>query len=235
MARKKKSLESAKKAAIKRQTSFREALAAWQEVHALYPDDLEARHHVASLLIRLQRHDEARPFVENFAADDGEALIMRGELAMAASDLDAALDFFTRAETEAPRNELRVQARERRIEALISLERYSDALELEDEKPKPTSWWAWRDRGLVQLRCRDYTASAASLRAAISIQPRDGATHEALARACVRGGNLTGAIEALKNAVRLDYTVTLWSRLAGDPDFASLREDARFVALTQSP
>ncbi|HKQ76353.1 MAG TPA: hypothetical protein VJ810_21845 [Blastocatellia bacterium] len=78
---------------------------------------------------------------------------------------------------------------------------------------------------------KNYPEAAVALTLAAEIRPDNPQVFFALARACALGGEKRQALEALKKAVELGFTNA--DEIAGNPDFASIRNEAAYKQLTE--
>lgn len=78
---------------------------------------------------------------------------------------------------------------------------------------------------------KKYQEAAASLTLAAEIRPDNPQIFFSLARACALGGDKKQALEALKKAVELGFTNA--DEIAGDADFASIRNEAAYKRLIE--
>jgi len=78
---------------------------------------------------------------------------------------------------------------------------------------------------------KKYKEAAASLALAAEIRPDNPQIFFSLARACALGGDKKQALEALKKAVELGFTNA--DEIAGNADFASIRNDAAYKRLIE--
>ena len=93
------------------------------------------------------------------------------------------------------------------------------------------SGWEWTFAGLSKLGQGDEQGARAELQAGIEAHPGEWQGHYNLACVDARVGSADAALEQLELAAEIDReAVAKWA--SEDGDFASLREDTRFLAIT---
>ena len=93
------------------------------------------------------------------------------------------------------------------------------------------SGWEWTFAGLSKLGQGDEQGARAELQAGIEAHPGEWQGHYNLACVDARVGSADAALEQLELAAEIDReAVAKWA--SEDGDFASLREDPRFLAIT---
>lgn len=97
-------------------------------------------------------------------------------------------------------------------------------------RPYEVSAWEWAFRAAA-LRSSDPAAARAILADGLASQPEAGSLHYELACLEALAGDVDEAISALEEAVRLRSETATWAR--EDEDFAAIRDDPRFAALTK--
>jgi len=93
------------------------------------------------------------------------------------------------------------------------------------------SGWEWTFAGLSKLGQGDEQGARAELQAGIEAHPGEWQGHYNLACVDARVGSADAALEQLELAAEIDReAVAKWA--PEDGDFASVREDPRFLAIT---
>jgi hypothetical protein len=96
------------------------------------------------------------------------------------------------------------------------------------------SGWEWAFAGMSKLAQGDEQGARAEFEAGLKTHPGEWQGHYNLACAEAKLGSTDAALEQLELAAELDReAVAKWA--PEDEDFASLREDPRFLALTGQP
>jgi tetratricopeptide (TPR) repeat protein len=210
------------------------AMKAWLDLVERFPEDEEILVETGLMLVELDRFDEARPLFERFFATAPETSSFRGVASIgygntlsAAGRLEEAYASFTKAQTLL-RGENSELARQNRVAMLQQLGRPEEALAIEMERT-PEDAEDFYNRGLAQVKAGKYAECIESIGRTLALSPDHANAHYTLACAYALMGNADAALASIARAIECDPDVA--SDIAGDSDFDSIKDDARFLEL----
>jgi tetratricopeptide (TPR) repeat protein len=192
---------------------------------------LHSFHDAERALEHLERALEANPKL-------GRAHLLKGFALLEIEDVEGALDSF-RTSIPLVDGEEQLLARKNTAVLLGDLDRRDEALPYLEQNvaAAPGSSVAWYDLGLSLVKAGEHTRCIDAIHRCLAIQPDVANAHYTIAcayalratTAKAHDGDVERALQAIKAAVELDDE--LKDSIRDDDDFASIRNDARFVAL----
>lgn len=211
-----------------------QALQSWLEVLDQYPDDLEALASAGLLLLEQGEPEQALSFFDRALATrpahgehSGLAHFSRGSALSELGRFEEALASFERAH-EALAGDRRELARQNCIALLQRLDRPEEALAREYERTPRTAEDHYH-RGLAEVKAGRYKECLASIAHTLAGDPEHANAHYTAACAHALLGDDERALQGIARA--LEIAPDLAPSIAEDPDFTSLRGDARFQEL----
>lgn len=117
--------------------------------------------------------------------------------------------------------------------AMYDMGRYRDALRYAEAaiEHKPTSFWGWLYRGNALARLQCYEDAMMSYKKAFDINQESDLPLYNMACVCATIGYEEGALKGLEEAISINSENR--RNAASDPDFKSLYNHPRFIALTR--
>ncbi|GBE93901.1 tetratricopeptide repeat protein [Nostoc cycadae] len=211
---------------------YEEALASFDKAIALQNDYLKAWLNRGAMLGNLECYEEALASFDKaieIQNDYPEALYYRASLLLSLKRYDEALSSLNKALNIIPNEPDFLSDRSLNLSFLglydEALANIKEALKLQPDYPL---WWA--NQGIVLARAGRYQEAIASCGKAIELKPDDESGYYGKACCYSLQGNIELAIENLQKAININ-SFRCRREAKTNPDFDSIREDARFQAL----
>ncbi|BAY19630.1 tetratricopeptide TPR_2 [Anabaenopsis circularis NIES-21] len=213
---------------------YEEALASFDKAIALQNDYLKAWLNRGVMLGNLERYEEALASCDKaieIQNDYLEALYYRASLLLSLKRYDEALSSLNKALNITPNEPGFLSDRSLNLSFLglydEALANIKEAIKLLPEKPV-----LWTNQGIILARAGRYQEAMASCEKALQLKPDDESGHYGQACCYALQGNIELAIENLQKAININSS-RCRREAKTNPDFDSIREDARFQALLQ--
>jgi tetratricopeptide (TPR) repeat protein len=221
--------------------SDREAMAAYLGVTFTHDHAREEVRHAEMMLHSFHDAERALEHIERALAENprlGRAHLIKGFALLELDDVAGACAAFQSA-VPLVEDEDRMLARKNTAVLLGDLGRRAEALTFLEQNvaEQPGSSVAWYDLGLSLVKAGEHGRCIEAILRCLAIQPDVANAHYTIACAYAlrsttpraQAGDVERALSSIKAAVELDED--LMDGIRDDDDFASIRNDARFVAL----
>ncbi|MBD2436253.1 tetratricopeptide repeat protein [Nostoc sp. FACHB-110] len=214
---------------------YNEALASYDKGLAIKDDFFRAWLDRGYALINLERYNEALASYDRALErkdNYSEAWFYQGDLLNDLKRYDEALSSYNKALNITPNEPTYLNSKSL---TLSFLGRYEEALANINEAKKILleEPLLWTNQGIILARAGRYQEAMASCEKALQLKPDDESGYYGKACCYALQGNIELAIENLQKAININSS-RCRREAKRNPDFDSIREDARFQALLQA-